>query len=86
MDTHESYPTLAYANPVPPRADGGAVDRELAARVTEAVSELQVAVAEAQAAGLRVDLGFERVRGRLPELDTNAETLVGKLDIYRDLG
>ncbi len=86
MDTHEFYPKLAYANPVPPRVDGTETDRELAARVTEAVSALQVAVAAAQAAGLRVDLGFERVRGRLPELDTKAETLVGKLDIYRDLG
>ena len=86
METPPSYPALAYANPTPPRTGCEETDRALAARVTDALSELQVAMAAAQAAGLRVDLDFERVRGRLPDPDAGTETLVGRIDIYRDLG
>lgn len=86
MDTQASYPALAYTNPAPPQNGGEATDRALAARVTAAISELQVAVSAAQTAGLRINLDFERVRGRLPELDARTETLVGRVDIHRDLG
>jgi hypothetical protein len=85
METREATPTLAYANRVPPRPVQGLSDQALADQVTTAMSDLGAAIAAARATGLRVDLDFERVPGRLPELGPEAETLVGTVDIYRAL-
>jgi hypothetical protein len=85
MKTVATFPKPVAAGRTPLATGVQRGDQVLADRVTAAMNDLVAAIAAARAIGLRVDLDFERLPGRLPELGPEAETLVGKVDIYRAL-